>query len=570
MKRKNVIRLSTFLAAPFALSIFIVSCASQKSNENKMKKDFTDFITKLEAKVIPLYKEVCTANWNASITGADKDFEKAAKVEFEFSTIFTNKEDYKKLKAIKESNQIKDEILSRELLQLYNNYLGNQIDSAKLKVMIDMQSAIEQKFNTFRAEVKGKNLTDNELEEVLQTSMNSEELKEAWLATKKSGKVVSDDIIKLVKKRNEVAKELGFNNFHEMSLKLSEQDPKEIESLFDELDNLTREAFVKEKDEVDAYFAKYYKIKKEDLKPWHYQNRFFQEAPKIYKVDLDTYFKDKDIVKLTERYYASIGMPIDDMVKKSDLYEKKGKNQHAYCTNIDKNGDIRVLCNVKPNMYWMNTLLHEYGHASYDKYIDKSLPFFLREPAHTFTTEAIAELFGRMASNGQWIKDNIGISENEKQKIEDISFKSLRLQQLVFSRWAQVMYRFEKGLYENPDQDLNKLWWDIVEKYQLLKRPEGRNEPDWASKIHIATSPCYYHNYLLGELLASQMHYYICDNILKTKDYKNASYTGNKEVGKFFIEKIFKPGNRMYWDDMIKAATGEKLTAKYYAKQFVE
>ena len=39
--------------------------------------------------------------------------------------------------------------------------------------------------------------------------------------------------------------------------------------------------------------------------------------------------------------------------------------------------------------------------------------------------------------------------------------------------------------------------------------------PDWATKIHIALYPCYYHNYLLGELLASQLHYYIAANITK-------------------------------------------------------
>jgi len=101
------------------------------------------------------------------------------------------------------------------------------------------------------------------------------------------------------------------------------------------------------------------------------------------------------------------------------------------------------------------------------------------------------------------------IDAKERDKIKDDSFNALRLQQIVFSRWAQVMYRFEKSMYENPDQDLNKLWWDTVEKYQMITKPEGRNMPDWASKIHIALYPCYYHNYLLGEMLASQFYSYI-------------------------------------------------------------
>ena len=125
-------------------------------------------------------------------------------------------------------------------------------------------------------------------------------------------------------------------------------------------------------------------------------------------------------------------------------------------------------------------------------------------------------------------------------------------------------------MYENPDQDLNKLWWDLVEKYQLLKRPENRNEPDWASKIHIALYPAYYHNYMLGELLASQLSFYINKNLLNSTDPMNQSFNGKTEVGNYLKDKIFAAGTKLYWNDMIEKATGEKLTAKYYAQQFIK
>jgi peptidyl-dipeptidase A len=179
-------------------------------------------------------------------------------------------------------------------------------------------------------------------------------------------------------------------------------------------------------------------------------------------------------------------------------------------------------------------------------------------------------MMGRFSTSSVWLKDNLDITEAESKKVADDGFKSLRLQELVFSRWAQVMYRFEKSMYEKPNQDLNKLWWDLVEKYQLLKKPEGRNEPDWASKIHIATVPCYYHNYLLGELLASQLYYYIVKNVIKSEDYKNQSFTGKPEVGTYLKDKVFAVGSKYFWNEMIEKATGEKLTAKYYAKQFVK
>jgi len=544
---------------------------NQEKGGTSMKNELQSFIQKYESTVKPITVEYTNAVWASEISGTEEDYAAVEETGIRYSKIFTNKEDFALLKKIKEAGSVGDYMLDRQLAVLYSAYERNQVDEKKLEEIIGMETAIAKKMNTYRAVTPdGEMLTDNMVEEILSTSTDNKKLEETWLAHKRVGPVVAEDIIALVKKRNEVARELGYKNYHDMSLRLSEQDPAQIEKIFDELDELTRSAFTTLKSDMDQYLSKRYGVAVSELRPWHYQGRFFQEAPKIYTLDLDKYYQDKDLVKLTSDYYQSLGMDVEDIMSHSDLFEKEGKNQHAFCIDMNNEGDVRVLCNVKPNYKWMNTMLHEFGHGVYDKYISRDLPYALRDPAHTFTTEAIAMLFGRMASNAQWMQDMLGVSDQEKVKIQDEAFKYMRLEQLVFSRWAQVMYRFEKSLYENPDQDLNKLWWDLVERYQMMNRPEGRNEPDWASKIHIATSPCYYHNYLLGELLASQLNNYIVVNILKSDDINSASYFNNKEVGKFLMEKVFAPGAKYTWNEMIKRATGEELTAKYYAKQFVE
>ena len=548
-------------------SVLMIGCTSKKET---MKQELIDFIRQHDSILVPLSKETNLANWNAAISGKTEDFKKAEQLQLKMVEIFADTIKLQKLQEIKISGLITDSLLNRQLDVLYRSFIMAKADTGKLNAIVRLQSTIEQKYGNFRTAFKGKKLSDNDVEEILKTSKNVNEQKEVWMAQKKIGTVVAEDMRDLVKMRNEVAKSLGFHNYHEMSLTLSDEDPREISRLFNELDSLTEKAYAKVKGTIDDYFVNYYNLKsKDELMPWNYQNRFFQEAPKIYDVDLAMYYRDKNLETLTVGYYDGIGLPIDDMIKKSDLYEKPGKNQHAFCTDIDNEGDVRVLCNVKPNAYWMNTMLHEFGHAVYDKNTDINLPFILREPPHMFCTEAIANLFGRMSSNPQWLKDMAGISEEEKMKIAENCFKTLRLEQLVFSRWSQVMYRFEKSLYDNPDQDLNKLWWDLAEKYQLIKRPEGRNEPDWATKIHIALYPCYYHNYLMGELLASQLYNYIVTRIIKTEDMKFQSFTGNKEVGTYLKNMVFMPGSRWYWNEMIEKATGEKLTAKYYAIQFV-
>ncbi len=557
-----------FVLSAIILTMAIVSCKNKSENmENELKA----FIAHYDLIVKPLEVKTNLASWDANISGKEEDFKKVEKLQKDLVQFLSNHKEFKKLQEIKKSNEIHDSILSRELVVIYNSYLQNQADTNLLKEIIEMQSDIEQKYNNFRAEINGKQYTDNEIEDILSNSTDNKKLQDAWEAHKRIGPVVASDVIALVKKRNEVAKQLGFNNFHEMSLSLNEQDPKEIEELFDELDSLTKGSFAKVKATVDSFLAAQDKISVKQLMPWHYQNRFFQEAPQIYKVDIDKYYKNQNLEKLTVDYYAGINLPMNDLVQKSDLYEKPGKCQHAFCSDIDFQGDIRVLCNIKPKQYWMNTMLHEFGHAVYEKYLGKDLPFALYQPAHIFTTEAIAMMFGRLSKNPQWIQDMIGISEKEKNLITPDCYKSLRLEELVFSRWAQVMYRFEKSMYANPDQDLNKLWWSLVEKYQMLKKPEGRNEPDWASKIHIATSPCYYHNYLLGDLFASQLNCYLCDSVLKIKvNYNMVSFCNKPEVGDYLKKYVFAPGMKYEWNDMIKRATGEKLTAKYYAKQFVE
>ena len=570
--------LKLVLASGLALTL-IAGCGAAKKDgqlistvhfkEGTAEKEFDKFYASYISEMEPAYREDNLAYFNASINNTKENWDIFAEKDKRMNAILSNKAKFDTVKAFKISREITNPLKKRQIEVLYNEFMAYQINPTESNKLTDMNAAIEGKYSAFRAKVDGKQMSDNEVENVLLTSKNDNELKQVWLAQKELGRLVSADIIALVKQRNKIAHELGYENWHTMSLVRNEQDPKDIEKLFDELDKLTAPAFAREKARMDSVLAMQLGIKKQDLMPWHYQNRFFQEAPNIYSTDLDKYFANKNIIDIVKEYYRSLGLPIDEMVANSDLYEKPGKNQHAYCINIDRNAkDIRVLCNIKNNDYWLSTLLHEFGHALYEKHYAEDLPWNLKNAACIFTTEGVAMMFERFTSSPKWLVEVAGIPQADADLLSENLHKTLVLKQLVFSRFVQVMYRFEKSMYANPDQDLNKLWWDLVEKYQLLKKPVGRNEPDWATKIHIATSPCYYHNYLMGELFASQLHYSLAKSIGCSGD-DDLSFKGQKAIGKFMIDKVFAPGMRYKWNDMIKKATGEKLTPKYYAKQFV-
>ena len=129
------------------------------------------------------------------------------------------------------------------------------------------------------------------------------------------------------------------------------------------------------------------------------------------------------------------------------------------------------------------------------------------------------------------------------------------------------MFRFEKALYDNPDQDLNTLWWDLVERYQMVHRPEGRNAPDYASKIHIVSAPAYYHNYLLGQLFADQVLHAIARDALNGVAPSKANFVGKAAVGDFLKARVFAPGRSLDWNALTRHATGEDLNARAFADE---
>jgi peptidyl-dipeptidase A len=296
---------------------------------------------------------------------------------------------------------------------------------------------------------------------------------------------------------------------------------------------------------------------------------FAQTAPAIFELNIDKLYKDTDIPKTARAFYLSAGIPVDDILDRSDLYEREGKSQHAFSFFIDRKNDIRILCNIVPNERWMGTMLHELGHAIYDKYLDPDLPFLLREPAHQFTTEGVAMFFGSYSSNAKWMDSAIPISKSQMNKISTVTRANQRLSKVIFARWSMVVLNFEKKFYENPDQDLNKLWWDLVEKYQKIKRPDNPVGNEWATKLHIATYPVYYQNYQLGELFASQILKFVAEKFYSGQKIQNVTFWNNREAGEYLKEKIFKPGKRLPWSIMIREATGETLSAKAFVDQYL-
>lgn len=519
-------------------------------------------------KIKPLELASNRAWWVANTSGKDEDFKAKEDAQNKIDAALADKAMFARIKALYDGrHKYASSETVRQLELLYLQYLEKQVSPDLLKKITSKANAVEQSFNVYRPNVDGQELSDSQVRETLKKSTDSRRRQSIWEASKGVGKNVEADLKELVVLRNQAAKELGFANFHVMMLTLNEQTTDGLFTLFDDLDELTKGPFTAAKAEIDNKLAKSFGIKPAELMPWHYHDPFFQESPTVFDADLDLPYKTADILDLCRRFYRGINLPIERVLERSDLYEKKGKSPHAFCTDIDRDGDVRVLANIVPNEYWMGTMLHELGHSVYSSLnIPATRPYLLRGEAHILTTEGVAMQFERFSKSRAWL-EKMGVKVADGAKFDVAAKKVQRNQLLIFSRWCQVMLRFEKGMYENPNQDLNALWWSLVEKYQQVKKPAGRNAPDYASKIHICSAPVYYHNYMMGQLFASQVHHAMAKD-LNGGDVNGFLYIDNPKVGEWMTRKVFAMGRLLPWNELTQYATGAKLSAEAFAKDF--
>ena len=526
-----------------------------------------ELVERVTAAVAPLEREANAAAWDAAAGGGEEASERAARARTRLRTLFSDAETARRVRGWLDGGAVEDPVLRRQLVLLDHELTRNQLPPETIRDLVERESALERVFYDFRSEIGGERVSNNRILDILGAERDEETRRAAWMASKQIGAEVAEPLRELVRRRNEAARSLGFRDAYAMELELQEMPEDRLFAILDRFRDLSDEPFRRLRADQDRELAARYGVPTDALRPWHWEDPFAQNAPAAGELDLDGYFAEVDAVRAASAFFAGIGLPVEGILARSDLYEREGKDQHAFCQAVDREGDVRILCNLRPNEKWMTTLLHELGHAVYDERLPRTLPFLLRVPAHILTTESVAMYFGRMTREPAWLREAVGaeVPEGEAREID----ASLRASMLVAARWILVMVYFERELYRDPDRpDLNRLWWELVERLQLVRHPEA--DPlgtEWATKVHLSLNPVYYHNYLLGELMASQVSAAVRRD---TRLPAERSVAGEPRVGEFFRERIFAPGASVDWNGLVEHATGEELDARFFVEEFVE
>lgn len=444
---------------------------------------------------------------------------------------------------------------------------------------IAAETAQNQKLFGFKYKLKGKQVSTNDLDEILKDETNLKKRQAAWEASKEVGKELKDGLANLRDLRNQTVQALGYNDYfsyqvsdygmetHEM-MDLMTQTVRDIWPLYRELHTYAR-----------YELAKAYGVRDvPEYLPAHWlPNRWGQDWGAIEEVegiDLNAALEEKGsewLVKTAEDFYVSVGfdkLPAS-FYEKSSLYpveEGAGyqKNNHASAWHLDLENDVRSLMSVIPNTEWYETTHHELGHIYYYmSYTNPNVPPLLRGGANRGYHEAMGSLLG-LASLQQPYLEHLGLFPEGVRINKSRMLLKEALNYIVFMPWGSgVMTEFEHDLYKEnlPAEEFNKRWWDLKKKYQGIVPPAERGEEycDAASKTHINNDAAQYYDYAVSYVLLFQFHDHIAKKILgQTPTATN--YYGNQDVGNF-LKSIMEPGATRDWRELLKETVGSEMSA---------
>ncbi|MBW2735910.1 MAG: M2 family metallopeptidase [Deltaproteobacteria bacterium] len=544
--------------------------------DSALQSEVDLFTTQYEAEYAPLLKVQALASWETSTTNspeAYQDYNNAMLKVFMFSL---NKERQDSITAfLLEKSKLN--LFSRRTLEVMaQDSLVRDLsitELGKLLSIVKLQGEARSLFSSFTPELDGEKVSTSALGSMLRAEADPARRQKIWEASRQIGAEIAPKVIEAVTLANEVAVAVGYKNAWEYYLNtLQDQKPEDLVAIFDEVGALLEKPYEAMKAQYDDEVAARYQIEPNTLMIWHYDDPFFQIVYPRGEADLSPFYQDKTkegVVELAAHFFDTLGLNVSDVLGRSDLYPRDGKRLNAFMLDIDREGDLRVLMSAWPGHGAMSTAVHELGHAADFKYLDASLPFMLRTATHTLTTEAMAMFFEDQTLTPEFLVDVVGADESETKAIEGPLLEHRRREGLVFARWSLVMFYFEKALYEDPQQDLNAVWWDLVERYQGIKRPPGRDLPDWACKSHITTSPMYFHNYLLGKLYGAQLRAVLAKAVGHEGSPFELSILRAKESTSFIKEKVLRVGRELHWWELVEHTTGEPLGARAFVDELV-
>jgi peptidyl-dipeptidase A len=261
----------------------------------------------------------------------------------------------------------------------------------------------------------------------------------------------------------------------------------------------------------------------------------------------DEHFPKNQIIPKVKELVESWGIHTEKLpilIKQADI------PFGGLCFAIKIPTDVRIVSNPRDGHRYYATLFHEYGHALHACFI-KQRHYAFKSDVGCFN-EGMATILQYFTFDPDWLRMNTSLTQEEIMRFVRARKASL----LLRLRSLMALSIFEFLAYENPDQDLNKVWSRTRSRYLFVSENET---PQWAGQSIYTMYPIYFQNYILAEMIAAQ-------TIQHLKE-RYGELLNNAKIAEFLIQNYYGPGSSVDWPEKVKRATGRKLSAEALVQQ---
>ncbi len=427
---------------------------------------------------------------------------------------------------------------------------------------------------------KGKCLGLTDLEPILATSRDPEELKKVWVGWHQIAVPIRKDYVRFVELSNKGAAEMGFADTGAMWRSKYDMEPDafaaEMERLWQQVKPLYDSLYTYTRRKLSEKYGKEVVSEDKPIPAHLLGNMWAQTWGNIYPLlapanadqgyDLTQILKSrntdaKQMVRYGEAFFTSVGFEsLPPTFWERSLFAKPADRDvvcHASAWDLDYEKDVRLKMCVQINEEDFTVVHHELGH-NYYQMAYAGQPFLFRDSANDAFHEAIGDTIALSVTN-PYLKQ-LGLIDKVPAESADIGFLLNRaLDKVAFLPFGYLVDQWRWKVFSKqvtPD-NYNKAWWELREKYQGVAPPVPRTEQDFdpGAKYHVpANTP--YARYFLAAILQFQFHRALCREAGFQGPLYQCSIYGNKKAGEK-LKAMLAMGLSQPWPNALKAMTGE-------------
>ncbi len=418
-------------------------------------------------------------------------------------------------------------LLERRLQAWSKNLLAAQV-TARQEIML-LTRNLADRIIAHRYVVHGNRYDLGAIRGMVRSSPDRELRRAAWASSSELSQELAQNMLQLFKLRNAAAQEAGFDNYVDMSLQINGMATAEVEAILQELTAATETTY---QSILQAGAAK---LGLSSIQPWDVQY-ILEQAGDVP----NEHFPKDNILPALHQWGEAMGIDLKQL----------GISHHWI--DIPYNGltmtlnrkDIRILGNPTDGYAYYKTAFHEVGHALHSalKQVESTV---LRRESGIFT-EGLAEVFGYISHHPEWMRQ-MGLNDAQIQSALAGSLGPW----FFYLRQRTAYCLFEYAAYKNPEQDLDQLF---AQTEATIAGGRVDSTPRWAANAWYVSYPVYWQNYVLADVMSSQVHHHL--------EQEYGSLYNSRAAYNFVNQHYIAPGATIPWMQKIETATGTRLNAQ--------